>query len=96
LRAAKTVSIVRLDRPELLDLYELHVEQYVVPAIERVNDAIGAADRNNPDNVQWQWEQHVAPLIDRKRPHAALSYDVVDQSIDLGERRKWGLHLSRP
>ena len=95
-RAATTVSIIRLDRPELLDLYEFHVDQNVLPSIRQVQIAIGAAVGNNPGSVQSQWEEHVVPLVDKKRPHAALSYDVVDQSITLGERRKWGLHLSRP
>jgi len=94
-RAAKTIRIIRLDRPELRDLYKFHVDQYVAPAIRRVQSAM-AANAGRLASVQSQWNQHIVPLVNKKRPHAALSYDVIDQSIVLPQRRRWGLRLPRP
>jgi uncharacterized protein (TIGR02646 family) len=93
LRGLQTITILRLDRPDLLDLYEDHVNQYVTPALNQVRTAITTGV---PAAVRAEWQSHILPLLSRRRPHTALSYDVVDQEIPLRERRRWGLRLPRP
>jgi hypothetical protein len=91
-RGLRTIEVLRLDRPDLLDLYEDHVEQYVTPALTRVRTAIttGIAAQ-----VQAEWQSQIIPLISPLRPYTALSHDVVDLEIGRRDRRRWQLHLRR-
>ncbi len=98
-RGATSIAVARLDRPDLLDLYEWHVDNVVTPAINQVRNAM--AQGGNPSgpmlaNVQQLWSSGVSPLVDKKRPYSALSYDVISQTIGLAQRRSWGLRLPRP
>jgi len=93
-RGLNTIDVLRLDRPDLLDLFEDHVDQYVMPAIGRVRSAIAAA--SPAATVKREWRDHILPLVRRVRPYAALSYDVIDHEVVRRDRRTWGLRLSRP
>lgn len=92
-RGQATIIVLKLDRPELLDLYEKHVNDHVMPAVEAVRSAINGGVRSS---VQSEWQDRVVPLTGRTRPHAALSYDVVDQEIRRPDRLAWGLALNSP
>jgi len=92
-RGLHTIAVLELDRPDLLDLYEDHVNQYVLPALGLVRAAMATGVIAT---VQAEWQSHVLHLLSPSRPHTALSYDVVDQEIGRRDRRIWGLHLPRP
>jgi uncharacterized protein (TIGR02646 family) len=92
-RGAATIQVLRLDRPDLLDLYENHANDHVLPAVTIVRNAIATGVKAT---VQSEWDHHVVPLVRPTRPYVALAYDIVDFEVPLGIRRQWGLRLARP
>ncbi len=92
-RGATTIRVLKLDRPDLLDLYEMHANDNVLPAITAVQTAIVGGVRAA---VQSVWADRVLPLLGRTRPYVALSFDIATYEVDLSLRRRWQLHLPRP
>jgi uncharacterized protein (TIGR02646 family) len=92
-RGFTTISTLKLDRPELLDLYDVHVEQHVVPVVKRLEEVIRARDSAR---VQEVWRNDVLVLMQHSRPFAALSYDAIDHHVAVGVRRTWRLTFQRP
>ena len=94
-RGFETIKIVDLGRPDLLDLYEKHVRDEVIPAIEAVRNEINKIGAT-PQQVSDQWRSRIAPLVERTRRFAALAFDVIDDAFPLAERQQRGLTLLRP
>jgi hypothetical protein len=92
-RGATTIRVLKLDRPDLLDLYETHANDHVLPAVKAVRDAINGGVQVT---VRTAWGDRVLPLLVSTRPYVALSHDIVAFEIGLGERRRWRLRLPRP
>ena len=93
LRGMETIKILKLNRPDLLDLYDRHVEQYVTPLEAKIQTAIKEANQNRILDL---WLNDVLALIRPDRPFTALSYDAFDFSIPAKLRQKWGLKLLQP
>jgi uncharacterized protein (TIGR02646 family) len=92
-RGATTIRVLNLDRPDLLELYETHANDHVLPAITAVRTAIAGGVQST---VQEVWADRVLPLLTPTRPYVALSFDIVAFEVGLGLRRRWHLHLPRP
>jgi uncharacterized protein (TIGR02646 family) len=88
-----TISVLKLDRPQLLDLYDHHVDHHVSPVVKRLSAAI---EGGNATRVQEIWKDDILVLIERDRPFTALSYDAIDHFVPVGVRRSWRLSLRRP
>lgn len=91
-RGKRTIEILLLDRDDLLDLYEKHVEDHIRPGIDHLHEAIALG---NPAMVQSAW-RHVARVTERGRPFSALAYDALDALVPESLRQTWTLSLSRP
>jgi uncharacterized protein (TIGR02646 family) len=92
-RGAATIRVLKLDRPDLLDLYETHANDHVLPVVTAVQTAMAGGV---PATVQTAWTDRVLPLLGPTRPYAALSFDIVDREVGRSLRRRWQLHLRRP
>ncbi|MFI5458371.1 MAG: hypothetical protein ACHRXM_23320 [Isosphaerales bacterium] len=92
-RGDRTIRTLGLDRPELLDLYERHVTDYVTPVLSRLNAAILADDGATVRSI---WTNEVVGWLNPRRPFTALSYDVFDHYVPYALRRRWRLALPRP
>lgn len=88
----KTIEILKLNRPELLDLYNIHVDHHVLPLWRKITYAIQSGSKSTIQNLN----ADVTALVHPARPFVALSYDVIDHHFPIGERRKWGIRLSQP
>jgi uncharacterized protein (TIGR02646 family) len=93
LRGDTTIRVLKLDRPDLLDLYETHANDNVLPALAAVQTTIAGGV---PAAVRSVWAERVLPLLEPTRPYVALSFDIIASEIGLGLRRRWHLHLPRP
>ncbi len=92
LKGDRTIKVLDLDRAELLDFYDIHVELDLQPIIEDVEEAIATGNR---DQVQEAWARALREL----RPHnefVGLTFDVFDQSFPENVRNRWALPLPRP
>jgi uncharacterized protein (TIGR02646 family) len=92
-RGAVTIRVLKLDRPDLLDLYESHANDHVLPAVAAVRTPIATGVAAT---VQLVWADRVLPLVARTRPYVALSYDILASEVGLSVRRRWRLQLPRP
>lgn len=82
-----------LGRPELLDLYERHVQEHLDSIVGRLNAAISAGDAAIIDTI---WNNEALGWLSPRRPFVALSYDALDHYIPFAVRRHWSLRLHRP
>jgi uncharacterized protein (TIGR02646 family) len=92
-RGWKTIEVLGLDRPGLLDLYKLHVDQEVRPKVNRLRAEMRS---NTSTRVTRLWREVTRELLDRRRPFTALSYDALDHFMPEPERQRWRLTLPRP
>jgi uncharacterized protein (TIGR02646 family) len=92
-RGYETIEALGLHRPELLDLYEVHVEIYIAPIIARLNSAITS---NATAKVREVWQNEALTWLDARTPFTALSHDVFDHEIPRLVRRRFGLRLCAP
>jgi hypothetical protein len=77
-RGDRTIRVLRLDRPSLLDLYECHVRDYIDPIVTRLNGEIAV---NNQPRVASIWANEALPWLLSNRPFTALSYDALDSVV---------------
>ena len=87
-----TIRTLGLDRPDLLDLYDRHVAEYLRPVLDRLNEAVAERDRALAQGI---WTKQALAWLKPQRPFAALSFDVFDQLVPRATRRRWGLSLRR-
>jgi hypothetical protein len=92
-RGVETIRALKLDRPDLLDLYNSHVNEYIMPIVRRLRMAIEASDREKTRNI---WQDEVTRWIAPQRPFTALSYDAIDYFFPRSVRRAWRLPLAQP
>jgi len=93
MRAVKTISVLALDRPALLDHYGEHIRTLVEPARNRIEKAITGAD-GKAIRAVWRLESRV--LLNSRLPFSALSHDALDYFFPAPERARQGLVLNRP
>lgn len=89
----QTIRVLGLDRPGLLDLYDVHVAEHVWPAVNRLDAAMFTTDRAA---VAALWKREALGWLRPVRPFTALSYDAFDHYVPFATRRRWGLRLPRP
>ena len=92
-RGKYTIAKLGLDDGPLLDHYESHVTRIVQPPLGLFR---GVIRKQDPVEITRAWRRLVRMLFGLKMPFQALSYDVVDFSIDLTVRQQWRLELPRP
>ncbi|WP_437676633.1 HNH endonuclease [Sorangium sp. So ce131] len=92
-RGKRTIKILKLARPELVDDYRDHVSDVVGPHVEKIRKAIGAGDGRT---VAKAWRSALKTLFRPRQVFQALSYDVLDHHFPPAIRQRWGLDLARP
>lgn len=92
-RGAWTIKVCMLDRPDLLDLYGLHVENNVRPIAEDVRAAMKGG---TSADVQHQWSRALVRLLNPAQLYVGLSYDVLDHFFPAVARKKYQLELRLP
>jgi uncharacterized protein (TIGR02646 family) len=93
LRGWKTIELLGLDRPGLLDLYKSHVDQRVRPKVSMLRTQMRSSDDSRVTKV---WREMTRELLDTRSPFTALSYDALDHLVPEPERQQWRLILPRP
>lgn len=88
-----TIRVAKLDRPELLDHYDMHVTDWVRPHVEEIEAALAT---DQADFIRISWEKESKRLLNPRQPFAALSYDALDHFVPLAIRSRYDLDLRRP
>lgn len=91
-RGQRTIEILKLDRADLLTLYDAHVSDQVKPRTDAIHEAIGLHDESL---VQRTWRR-VLGLLSPRMPFVALSFDAISHFLPAAVRARWGLELPRP
>lgn len=91
-RGQETVTRLGLDRPDLLTLYDAHVNDWVKPRTDAVHEAVGHRDASL---LPKEWRR-VLGLLSRRTPFAALSFDAIAHYVPEDVRTMWKLELPRP
>jgi hypothetical protein len=92
IRGQRTVEILKLDRADLLTLYDAHVNDQVKPRTDATHEAIGHRDESL---VKKTW-QRVRGLLSPRMPFVALSFDAISHFVTADVRAQWSLDLPRP
>lgn len=92
-QGAATIKVCMLDRPDLLDLYGHHVEQYVLPMVE---DLRAAMQGGSSAGVRRQWSRALLRLLNPAQVYIGLSHDALDHFIPSVVRKKHQLELRLP
>jgi uncharacterized protein (TIGR02646 family) len=92
LRGQRTVEILKLDRPDLLNFYDVHVNDHVKPRTEPVLEALGHRDASL---VRKAWHR-VRGLLSPRTPFVALSFDAINHFVPEDVRAMWRLEMPRP
>jgi uncharacterized protein (TIGR02646 family) len=91
-RGQRTIELLKLDRAELLEHYNNHVEGYVKPHTQAALEAIEAQDEKR---LYSEWRR-VRGLLTPRMPFVALSFDAIDRFVPEDVRARWSLELPRP
>lgn len=89
-RGRKTVVDLGLIRDELMELFESHANNFVMPVVERIQVAITVG---NVGTIQQVWHEQAAPLVLPLRPYSMLSFDILDHHFPRSVRKRFGLEL---
>ena len=94
-RGRKTVEVCGLDRPSLLDLYDMHVMNLVrprtAPCLEATHGGEDAARA-----VVRAWRTATRALLAPRMQFWALSFDALKVLVSAEVRARYGLELNRP
>lgn len=77
LRGRTSIHVLALDRDDLLELYNRHVECVVEPAVETFRHAV----QSTPGSLLTHWQACERRLLTRGRPYAALAYDALGAMV---------------
>lgn len=91
-RGQRTIELLKLDRMDLLTLYDTHVDEHVKPRTEATLEVIGIQDVNR---IHSSWRR-VRGLLSPRMPFVALSFDAIEHFVSEPVRARWGLELPRP
>lgn len=72
-RGSETIRVLGLAHDDHIERYELHVDQHVKPAVERLREAV----EGDPALIVRVWERDCLALIVPTRPFRALSEDAL-------------------
>ncbi len=89
----RTIRVVGLDRPDLLDHYNQHVEVMVMPVVSRIETVLTS---NNRKSICTSWGKETRWLLNSRFPFAALSHDALDHFFSATRRQPYKLVLPRP
>lgn len=95
---AETIKLLKLDRPDLLELYNEHVSVRLEPKVLLLKALIEA----NASSLAETWLSVISEHLWDKiawgldKPFAALTYDVFDHYFPRAQRKQLGLRLVRP
>jgi len=92
-RGAETIRVLELDRQGLLELFQKHVKDDVMPEVRHLQELMRAGDEQA---VRKHWNHWVPRALQITRHHTALTYDVLDHFFPDDVRQRWGLVLTRP
>lgn len=87
-----TIRIIKLDRPGLLDLYDMYVSAHLQPKVDEVHAAIDSGDSGRLARAWHSACGTLSPSTD----FTALAYDVIDAYIPQEIRDEYGLALAAP
>ena len=88
-----TIDTVGLNRNNLLDFYQKHIERYFEPRCLTIKAALLG---KNPAVIAETWRSETRHLLDLRLPFVGLSYDLLEASFPASIRREFDLELIRP
>ncbi|NNC00389.1 hypothetical protein HI113_41715 [Corallococcus exiguus] len=91
-RGQRTIAILKLDRPDLLTIYDAHVHDQVKPRVDAARDAIRRAD---VPLIKTAWRR-VLGLLSPRMPFVALTFDAIEHLLPADQRLPWDLEMPRP
>nr|WP_128798646.1 hypothetical protein [Corallococcus coralloides] len=91
-RGQRTIEILKLDRPDLLTIYDAHVDHQVKPRVDAVRDAIRRAD---VPLIKTAWHR-VRGLLSPRMQFVALTFDAIEHLLPADQRLPWDLEMPRP
>lgn len=91
-RGQRTIEILKLDRADLLTIYDAHVSDQVKPRTDATLEAISHGDETQ---VRKTWRRACA-LLSPRMPFVALSFDAIEHLVPGTVRADWGLDLPAP
>lgn len=89
-RGRATIEVCGLDRAALLDLYSMHVIEFVRPKLEELERVFRDGDARG---VVKAWNKAKRGLLAPARPFAALSHDALKTLVRLELRERYQLTL---
>ncbi len=92
-RGKWTIEVCKLDRPDLLDLYESHVDNFIKKEIDKINQAIAADDAAQ---VKIAWKMAIGIYTNPWQAFVGLAYDALDHFVPAETRDRFGLELNVP
>ncbi len=91
-RGQRTIELLKLDRADLLERYNTHVELEVKPRTEATHEAI---ERQDVNLIHSTWRR-VRGLLSPRMPFVALSFDAINHFVPESVRARWSLELPKP
>jgi hypothetical protein len=88
LQGDATIRVCGLDRDDLLDAYDQHVESVVWPLVNPFDELLAIA---SPTVLQRHWQEIEDNLYRRGRPFVALSYDALRTRVSDAELAAQGI-----
>lgn len=93
LRGAETIRVCGLDRDDLVELYNAHVETTVRPWVNAFDDMVPTT---SPNQLAAQWSRIEQYLYAPGRPFVALSYDALRTLVPDDELSPHGIQRVVP
>ncbi len=91
-RGQRTIQVLKLDRADLLTIYDAHVSDQVKPRIDAVHEAIAQGDETA---IGRAWRR-VCALLTPRMPFVALSFDAIAHFVSGSDQAQWALVLPPP
>lgn len=92
-RGVVTVTLLKLNAPDLMELRDDHIDTQIMPDIEHIRSAMARGDEAD---VLRRWQTLTLRVLQPTMPYIALSYDAIDHFVPESERTRWGLVLPAP
>lgn len=89
----KTISICRLDRDDLREVYTAHVDKNVNPEVDAVREALKTGDKRTLHQALWWVDKR---LLRPNQPYVGLSYDALVRRIPNDDLTPFHLAWLRP
>jgi hypothetical protein len=89
-RGHRTIQVLGLDRPDLLELYELHVAEVLRPDLDQLLSTLRGGD---PAGIAAGWSLFIRRHLQLSAVYVGLTLGVLDAEVPATTRAAWNLRL---